>query len=54
MSHLTYIVPDEKMKNILYHEDGMAIPEDVSTYTYEEKEESIVRLKQELKNKIGI
>lgn len=53
LSHLTYIVPDEKMKNILFHEDGMAIPEDVPTYTHEEKEESIVRLKQELRNKIG-
>lgn len=52
ITHITYLIPDEKMENILFHEDGMSVPEEVPSYTYEEKEESIVRLKEELKKKI--
>lgn len=52
LSHIMYLVPDEKMENILFHEDGMMVPEEIASYTYEQKEEAIVRLKKDLKVKI--
>lgn len=52
ISHIMYIVPDARMNSILYNEDGMVVPSGVDSYTHEEREESIVRLKKELKKKI--
>lgn len=52
LSHIMYVVPDAKMKNILFNEDGMDVPSGVDSYTHDEREESIVRLKKELKKKI--
>lgn len=52
LTHIMYLIPDYRMEKILFHEDGMLIPEEVPSYTYEEKEESIVRLKEDLKKKI--